>query len=45
MRRIRVYVDTSVFGGTDDEEFSVASRRFFEKFVAANSSFWFLSLL
>ena len=31
MRRIRVYVDTSVFGGTDDEEFSVASRRFFER--------------
>ena len=30
MRRIRVYVDTSVFGGTTDEEFAVASRRFFE---------------
>ncbi len=31
MRKIRAYVDTSVFGGTDDEEFSVASRRFFER--------------
>ncbi len=29
MRKIRAYVDTSVFGGTDDEEFSAASRRFF----------------
>lgn len=28
MRRIRVYVDTSVFGGTQDEEFAEASRRF-----------------
>ncbi len=31
MRKLRVYVDTSVFGGTDDEEFAVASRRFFER--------------
>ena len=31
MRKIRAYVDTSVFGGTDVEEFSVASRRFFER--------------
>lgn len=31
MRRIRVYVDTSVFGGTQDEEFKVASERFFEQ--------------
>jgi predicted nucleic acid-binding protein len=31
MRKIRVYVDTSVFGGTEDEEFAVASRRFFER--------------
>ncbi len=29
MRKIRVYVDTSVFGGTEDEEFAEASRRFF----------------
>ena len=29
MRQIRVYVDTSVFGGTQDEEFAEASRRFF----------------
>jgi predicted nucleic acid-binding protein len=26
---IRVYADTSVFGGVNDEEFKVASRRFF----------------
>ena len=26
---IRVYVDTSVFGGTQDEEFAESSRRFF----------------
>lgn len=31
MRKIRVYVDTSVFGGTQDEEFAGASRRFFEQ--------------
>ena len=31
MRRIRVYVDTSVFGGTQDDEFVVASNRFFEQ--------------
>ena len=30
MHRIRVYVDTSVFGGTQDEEFADASNRFFE---------------
>ena len=30
MHRIRVYVDTSVFGGTQDEEFAEDSRRFFE---------------
>ena len=30
-RKIRVYVDTSVFGGTQDEEFCEASRRFFEQ--------------
>jgi len=29
VRRFRVYVDTSVFGGTQDEEFAEASRRFF----------------
>ena len=27
--RRRAYVDTSVFGGTEDEEFQDASRRFF----------------
>ncbi len=31
MRTIRVYVDTSVFGGTEDEEFAEASRRFFQR--------------
>ncbi len=31
MHKIRVYVDTSVFGGTQDEEFSEASVRFFER--------------
>jgi predicted nucleic acid-binding protein len=31
MHRPRVYVDTSVFGGTQDEEFSEDSRRFFER--------------
>jgi len=28
MRRIRVYVDTSVFGGVNDDEFAEPSRRF-----------------
>ena len=31
MRKIRVYVDTSVFGGTQDEEFAEASQRFFRR--------------
>jgi len=31
MRRISVYVDTSVFGGTADDEFADPSRRFFER--------------
>ena len=31
MRRIRVYADTSVFGGTQDEEFKLASEHFFEQ--------------
>ena len=30
MRRIRVYVDTSVFGGVHDKEFAEVSKRFFE---------------
>ena len=34
MRRIRAYVDLSVFGGTQDEEFAVASRRFFDRVLA-----------
>jgi predicted nucleic acid-binding protein len=31
MKTIRTYVDTSVFGGTQDDEFSVPSRRFFDR--------------
>jgi len=31
LHKIRVYVDTSVFGGTQDEEFAEASRGFFEQ--------------
>ncbi len=31
MRTYRVYVDTSVFGGTQDEQFANASKRFFER--------------
>jgi len=31
MPKVRVYVDTSVFGGVHDEEFARASRRFFER--------------
>jgi len=31
VHRIRVYVDTSVFGGTQDEEFRSASNCFFEQ--------------
>lgn len=34
MRRLRVYVDTSVFGGCFDEEFQAASRAFFEAVAA-----------
>lgn len=31
MHKIRVYIDTSVFGGVHDEEFAEASKRFFER--------------
>jgi hypothetical protein len=31
VKRLRIYVDTSVFGGPFDEEFSEPSRRFFEE--------------
>ncbi len=31
MRKIRVYADTSVFGGAIDEEFAQSSRPFFER--------------
>lgn len=31
MRKLRIYADTSVYGGAMDEEFSGASRRFFER--------------
>ncbi len=31
MRKIRVYVDTSVFGGVCDEEFAEATRPFFDR--------------
>lgn len=31
MHRIRVYVDTSVFGGVHDEECAEASKRFFDR--------------
>ena len=34
MRKARVYVDTSVFGGTQDEEFEEASKSFFERVKA-----------
>jgi len=34
MRSIRVDVDTSVFGGTEDAEFSDVSRRFFSEVLA-----------
>lgn len=32
-RKIRVYVDTSVFGGTEDDEFMDASRIFFQNVI------------
>lgn len=34
MHTMRVYADTSVFGGTQDEEFAKESRRFFEQVQA-----------
>ncbi len=33
---LRVYVDTSVFAGCEDERFSTASRRLFERFRAGD---------
>ncbi len=38
MRQLRVYVDTSVFGGTQDEEFRKPSRRFFERVLRGEST-------
>ncbi len=32
MHQIRVYADTSVFGGTQDEEFKENSLNFFNKY-------------
>ncbi len=34
MSRMRVYVDTSVFGGPFDPEFALASQQFFDAVVA-----------
>jgi hypothetical protein len=31
MRRIRVYIDTSVFGGVNDEEFARSSKQFLSR--------------
>ncbi|MDP6546201.1 MAG: hypothetical protein QGH60_19655 [Phycisphaerae bacterium] len=31
MHKVRVYVDTSVIGGTQDEEFAGPSKRFFDQ--------------
>jgi len=31
MPTVRVYVDTSVFGGTQDDEFAESSERFFRR--------------
>ena len=31
MHKIRVYVDTSVFGGTQDEDFAEISKLFFKR--------------
>lgn len=31
MKKYRIYVDTSVFGGAEDDEFRVASWKFFER--------------
>lgn len=37
MAEFRVYVDTSVFGGTGDEEFKGPSKRFFDRFRRGDS--------
>ena len=36
---LRVYVDTSVFAGSEDERFSTASRSSFERFRAGDTTF------
>jgi len=33
LRKIRAYLDTSVFGGAHDEEFADTSRRFFDRVI------------
>ena len=40
MRKIHAYVDTSVFGGTEDEEFAVSSQRFFDRVRQGGISVW-----
>ena len=42
MRKLRVYVDTSVFGGADDEEFAEQAGDFLSGLIAANSLCSFL---
>ena len=34
MKRLRIYADTSIFGGCFDDEFSGDSRKFFEEVSA-----------
>lgn len=41
MKKYRIYVDTSVFGGAEDDEFRFASRKFFERVHAGH----FLALI
>ncbi len=38
MKTLRVYADTSVFGGIFDDEFSVASKKFFQEIGNGNFS-------
>ena len=38
VRKLRVYADTSVFGGCFDPEFEVESRKFFDVGISNTSS-------
>ena len=42
MKRYRIYVDTSIFGGCFDDEFAIESNKLFEEIKSGNTLLLFL---